>query len=52
MVLANPTVSVCTPLQAMYQMLDPGFVGLIFSVFNVDSTSKTGQIQVWSHKPF
>lgn len=26
--------------QAMYQMMDPGFVGLIFSVFNEDKNSK------------
>ncbi|KAF5837344.1 JAB1/Mov34/MPN/PAD-1 ubiquitin protease-domain-containing protein [Dunaliella salina] len=32
--------------QAMYQMLDPGFAGLIFSVFNSDPVSKTGQIQL------
>lgn len=26
--------------QAMYQMMDPGFVGLIFSVFNEDKNTK------------
>lgn len=26
--------------QGMYQMMDPGFVGLIFSVFNEDKTTK------------
>jgi len=32
--------------QANYQMLDDGFVGLIFSVFNDDTTKKRGKIQV------
>lgn len=32
--------------QAMYQMMDPGFVGLIFSVFNEDKNSKQNKIQV------
>lgn len=32
--------------QALYQMLDPGFVGLIFSVFNTDTGTKAGQVQV------
>lgn len=26
--------------QAMYQMLEPGFIGLIFSVFNRDAATK------------
>jgi BRCA1/BRCA2-containing complex subunit 3 len=26
--------------QAMYQMMDPGFVGLVFSVFNQDKNTK------------
>ena len=26
--------------QAMYQMMDPGFIGLIFSVFNEDKNNK------------
>ncbi|XP_046852231.1 lys-63-specific deubiquitinase BRCC36-like [Xenia sp. Carnegie-2017] len=30
--------------QAMYQMMDPGFVGLIFSCFNDDSATSTGQL--------
>jgi hypothetical protein len=31
----------------MYQMLDPGFVGLIFSVFNDDANgSRAGRVQV------
>lgn len=49
--------------QAMYQMLDPGFVGLIFSCFSEDSTnvgriqaiafqSKDGRpIPVWGNSP-
>ncbi|XP_037274162.2 lys-63-specific deubiquitinase BRCC36-like [Rhipicephalus microplus] len=32
--------------QAIYQMMDEGFVGLIFSVFSEDATSKLNQIQV------
>ncbi|KAL6761916.1 JAB1/Mov34/MPN/PAD-1 ubiquitin protease-domain-containing protein [Haematococcus lacustris] len=33
--------------QAMYQLLDPGFVGLIFSVFNNDAgPSKAGRVQI------
>ena len=32
--------------QASYQLLDDGFVGLIFSCFNEDVKSKQGQIQV------
>eukprot|EP01102_Stenamoeba_stenopodia_P018811 TRINITY_DN6963_c0_g1_i3.p1 TRINITY_DN6963_c0_g1~~TRINITY_DN6963_c0_g1_i3.p1 ORF type:complete len:238 (-),score=42.78 TRINITY_DN6963_c0_g1_i3:53-766(-) len=32
--------------QASYQMLDSGFVGLIFSCFNKDETSKVGRVQV------
>ncbi|XP_028407772.1 lys-63-specific deubiquitinase BRCC36-like [Dendronephthya gigantea] len=32
--------------QAMYQMMDPGFVGLIFSCFNDDTASSRGQIQL------
>uniref|UniRef100_A0A023GHH5 Putative lys-63-specific deubiquitinase brcc36 n=1 Tax=Amblyomma triste TaxID=251400 RepID=A0A023GHH5_AMBTT len=32
--------------QAMYQMMDDGFVGLIFSVFSEDATSKLNQVQV------
>ncbi|XP_072967251.1 uncharacterized protein [Typha angustifolia] len=31
--------------QAMYQLLDPGFIGLIFSCFNADAR-KVGRIQV------
>lgn len=32
--------------QAIYQMMDEGFVGLIFSVFSEDATSKLNQVQV------
>lgn len=32
--------------QAMYQMMDEGFIGLIFSVFSEDATSKLNQVQV------
>lgn len=32
--------------QAMYQMMDEGFVGLIFSVFNEDKSTKLNRIQV------
>ncbi|GAX83860.1 hypothetical protein CEUSTIGMA_g11285.t1 [Chlamydomonas eustigma] len=32
--------------QAMYQMLDEHFVGLIFSVFNGDATTRSGRVQV------
>mmetsp|Transcript_21353 Transcript_21353/g.36368 ORF Transcript_21353/g.36368 Transcript_21353/m.36368 type:complete len:353 (+) Transcript_21353:134-1192(+) len=32
--------------QSMYQLMDPGFVGLIFSVFNSDSNSKLGRVQI------
>ncbi|XP_060559396.1 lys-63-specific deubiquitinase BRCC36-like [Ruditapes philippinarum] len=32
--------------QAMYQMMDPGFVGLIFSVFNQDKNTKQNRVQV------
>ncbi|XP_064483943.1 lys-63-specific deubiquitinase BRCC36-like [Ornithodoros turicata] len=32
--------------QSIYQMMDEGFVGLIFSVFNQDSTTKVNQFQV------
>lgn len=32
--------------QAIYQMMDEGFVGLIFSVFSEDSTTKLNQVQV------
>ncbi|XP_023209382.1 lys-63-specific deubiquitinase BRCC36-like [Centruroides sculpturatus] len=32
--------------QAMYQMMDEGFVGLIFSVFSEESSTKHGRIQV------
>lgn len=32
--------------QAIYQMMDEGFVGLIFSVFSEDSTTKLHQVQV------
>ncbi|KAK6194414.1 hypothetical protein SNE40_000051 [Patella caerulea] len=32
--------------QAMYQMLDPGFIGLIFSVFNEDKITKQNRVQV------
>jgi BRCA1/BRCA2-containing complex subunit 3 len=32
--------------QALYQLLDEGFVGLIFSVFNHDSASKGQHLQV------
>ncbi|CAB4004184.1 lys-63-specific deubiquitinase BRCC36 [Paramuricea clavata] len=32
--------------QAMYQIMDPGFVGLIFSCFNDDTASTSGQIQL------
>ncbi|XP_029650271.1 lys-63-specific deubiquitinase BRCC36 [Octopus sinensis] len=31
--------------QAMYQMMEPGFIGLIFSVFNEDKNSKQNKIQ-------
>uniref|UniRef100_A0A224YTE2 BRCA1/BRCA2-containing complex subunit 3 n=1 Tax=Rhipicephalus zambeziensis TaxID=60191 RepID=A0A224YTE2_9ACAR len=32
--------------QAIYQMMDEGFVGLIFSVFSEDATSKLNQVQI------
>lgn len=32
--------------QAMYQMMDRGFIGLIFSVFNEDKAKKHGRIQL------
>lgn len=32
--------------QAMYQMMDEGFIGLIFSVFNEDKNTKRNKIQV------
>lgn len=32
--------------QAMYQMMDPGFIGVIFSVFNEDKATKQNKIQV------
>jgi len=32
--------------QADYQMMDPCFVGVIFSVFNIDKTTQESQIQV------
>ncbi|KAH3869384.1 lys-63-specific deubiquitinase BRCC36-like [Dreissena polymorpha] len=32
--------------QGMYQMMDPGFVGLIFSVFNEDKTTKFDRVEV------
>ncbi|XP_069107234.1 lys-63-specific deubiquitinase-like [Argopecten irradians] len=32
--------------QAMYQMMDEGFIGLIFSVFNEDKNTKQNRIQV------
>lgn len=32
--------------QAMYQMMDEGFIGLIFSVFNEEKTTKKQQIQL------
>ncbi|XP_013784932.1 lys-63-specific deubiquitinase BRCC36-like isoform X1 [Limulus polyphemus] len=32
--------------QAMYQMMDDGFVGLIFSVFSEEASTKQGRIQV------
>ena len=32
--------------QAMYQLLDEHFIGLIFSVFNSDAASKAGRVQV------
>jgi len=32
--------------QAMYQMLDQGFIGLIFSCFNKDPSNRSGRIQV------
>ncbi|XP_064615336.1 lys-63-specific deubiquitinase BRCC36-like [Liolophura sinensis] len=32
--------------QAMYQMMDEGFIGLILSVFNQDKVSKNNRIQV------
>lgn len=32
--------------QAMYQMLDSGFVGLIFSCFNTDEATKSCRVQV------
>lgn len=32
--------------QAMYQMMDEGFVGIIFSVFNEDKASKTNRLEV------
>lgn len=35
-----------TRTQALYQMLDEGFVGLIFSVFNHDSNAKAELMQV------
>ena len=35
-----------TSQQAMYQMLDEHFVGLIFSVFNSEASSKAGRVQV------
>lgn len=34
--------------QAMYQMLDEGFIGLIFSVFNQDKGSKVSVFTFWS----
>lgn len=36
----------CPITQDMYQMLDPCFVGLIFSVFNSDGSSHTNKVQV------
>ncbi|UYV82984.1 BRCC3 [Cordylochernes scorpioides] len=32
--------------QAMYQMMDEGFIGIIFSVFNEESITKHGRVQV------
>ena len=32
--------------QAMYQLLDEHFIGLIFSVFNSDAAYKAGRVQV------
>jgi len=32
--------------QSSYQMLDPGFIGLIFSCFNKDAANTSGRIQV------
>jgi len=32
--------------QALYQLLDPGFIGLIFSCFNKDPANTSGRIQV------
>ncbi|KAL5004643.1 hypothetical protein ScPMuIL_018099 [Solemya velum] len=32
--------------QAMYQMMDEGFIGLIFSAFNEDKTTKQNRLQV------
>ena len=32
--------------QAMYQMMDEGFIGLIFSVFNEDKTNKVKLIKI------
>ena len=37
--------------QAMYQMLEENFVGLIFSVFNEDTSSKACKVQVIEASP-
>ncbi|XP_046326314.1 lys-63-specific deubiquitinase BRCC36-like [Haliotis cracherodii] len=34
--------------QASYQLMDPGFIGLIFSVFNEDKHTKQNRVQVTS----
>jgi BRCA1/BRCA2-containing complex subunit 3 len=45
--LADLIVSVLdVRTQAMYQMMDEGFIGLIFSVFNQDKASKQSRFQV------
>jgi BRCA1/BRCA2-containing complex subunit 3 len=34
--------------QASYQLMDSGFIGLIFSCFNNDESSQMGRVQVIS----
>ncbi len=47
LVLLDFTIAVAVAvLQAMYQMLDEHFVGLIFSVFNKDTASLSNRVQV------
>ncbi|KAM7253819.1 hypothetical protein ACFE04_031501 [Oxalis oulophora] len=41
----NPEQLAAASAQAMYQLLDPGFIGLIFSCFSED-VNKVGRIQV------